>query len=195
MRNVGQAMLCLGTDLARAILLAQALKPVVAVPGQPALWRHAIESARAAEALAFKVGTIDPADAYTLGLLHDVGRLLLRMVPAEVQERRDRLERSGCARAVAEVVTSGLSHAEAGALVLKAWGLPQDYLTAVEYHHEPERSDSQLAALLYLVEYWTGAEEDLASTVRLEAALARVRISLPELLALKLHQSGLDRMM
>jgi len=47
----------------------------------------------------------------------------------------------------------------------------------VRFHHEPQATDSKLAALLYLVEFWTESNEDPASQVRLNAALERLSLS------------------
>ena len=179
--NVRRAVAHLGIDITRGVLLANAVKPVLGAPGLPDLWRHSVEAAHVAELLARRTGRIDPADAYTLGLLHDVGRLLLQIVCPEVRERRERLESGGCSSAVAELITSGVSHAEAGAKVLRAWNLPEEYVMAIEYHHEPEHCDSDLSALLYIVECLTASDEDLPSNVRWQIALDRLRLSTTDL--------------
>jgi len=54
-------------------------------------------------------------------------------------------------------------------------------VTAVQYHHQPELTDSQMAAMLYLVEFWSSSEEDLPSNTRLRCAFDKVAVSLREL--------------
>jgi putative nucleotidyltransferase with HDIG domain len=141
------------------------------------LWHHSVEAAHIAEALALRTGKIDPSDAYTVGLLHDIGLLVLQLVNRQARERRERLKNAGCSTAVAELVTSGVSHAEAGAQVFRAWNLPEEYATAIEYHHEPEHCESVFAALLYVVECVTGSEEDLPSSVRWSSAMTRLGLN------------------
>ena len=189
--NVAQGVAHLGIDITRGILLANAVKPILAIPGLRDLWQHSVEAAQAAERLALRTGRIDPGEAYTIGLLHDVGRLLLRLVHPDIRARRERLESDGCSSAVAELITSGLSHAEAGAKVLRAWNLPQEYITAIEYHHEPEHCDSDLAALLYIVEGVTASEEDLPSQVRWQIALDRLRLSTTDLRRIQVYASDM----
>jgi putative nucleotidyltransferase with HDIG domain len=128
-------------------------------------------AASAAGQLATMSRQVQPGEAYTAGLLHDVGKLLIRLAPPEVSAMRERLIRNGCATAVAEVLTCGATHAEAGADVLRHWGLPEDYIEAVEFHHEPEHVSLPLASLLYLAEQCTGSEEDLPSAARMRHAL------------------------
>jgi putative nucleotidyltransferase with HDIG domain len=183
-QSVQRAVLHLGTDLTRQVLLAAAIRPILNCHAQPDLWLHSIESAETADAIARLTGMVDPADAYTLGLLHDVGRLLLELVPSNVRQRRARLEQAGCAPTVAELVTCGATHAEAGAEVLRMWNLPHQFATAVSYHHEPEHCESKLAALLYLMEYWISSEEDLPSAARLHCALTRLNLTMTDLKAL-----------
>jgi HD-like signal output (HDOD) protein len=132
---------------------------------------------------------LSQCDAYVLGLMHDVGRLLLDLVPASVAASRDRLVQNGCEISIAELLTCGIDHAEAGALVLRHWGLPDAYIEAIRFHHQPQATDSNLAALLYLVEFWTESREDPASNVRLRAALNRLDLDITEILRMRTKKS------
>ena len=44
----------------------------------------------------------------------------------------------------------GFTHAEVGALLLRAWGLPEDVCAAVEAHHDPLPAAEPIAAALQL---------------------------------------------
>jgi putative nucleotidyltransferase with HDIG domain len=193
--NVSHAAMFIGAEMTSRVLLTAAMKPLMAVPGLAMLWRHSVEAAQVAEAISLHLKTISPADAYVLGLLHDVGKLLLRLLPRDATESRDRLMRGGVPQSVAEVVTFGMEHAEAGAEVLRWWGLPHEYAAGIQFHHEPEHGDSEIAALLYLVEFWTAAEEDLPSTVRLDHTLNCLGITLQGIHDLTLVSSPLDVLM
>jgi HD-like signal output (HDOD) protein len=83
-----------------------------------------------------------------------------------------------------------MDHAGAGALVLEQWKLPEAYAEALRFHHEPHLTASKLAALLYLVEFWTASEEDPASQARLNAALDRVGLTLDSVMRLRLPTSS-----
>lgn len=185
-RDVHQAVMYIGTEQASRVIVAAALKPVLSIQGGDALWQHSIDSAIVAELLAQRTSHIDPREAYVLGLLHDVGKLLLNIAPAPARECRERLTTAGVPRQIAEIVTCGADHALAGADVLRSWGLPQDYIAAVESHHQPERSPSDASALLYLVEFCTDSEEDLPSEIRMRCALDRVGLPLAEVSATRI---------
>ena len=98
-------------------------------------------------------------------------------MPVELNSSLDRLIVKGCESAVAEVVVCGFDHAEAGADVLRYWQFSEELVTAVRYHHLPDRTSSRMSALLYLTEFWTDSEEDIPLNARLDLAFERVGIS------------------
>jgi HD-like signal output (HDOD) protein len=98
-------------------------------------------------------------------------------MPTELNSSLDRLIVKGCESAVAEVVVCGFDHAEAGADVLRHWQFSDELITAVRFHHLPDRTQSRMAALLYLTEFWTDSEEDIPSNARLDLAFERVGIT------------------
>jgi len=76
-------------------------------------------------------------EAFTAALLHNVGQLVLaRAYPHRYAEVLKSLP--GLPLCEAEAGVFGLTHAEVGAYVLGAWGLPLDLVEAVAYHHRPE---------------------------------------------------------
>jgi putative nucleotidyltransferase with HDIG domain len=176
-RNVQAAVLYLGDLRAAGVLLAAALKPVLNSAGSQEMWEHSLAAASVSEQLARMNGKLNPNDAYSIGLLHDVGKLLIELAPADISAMRQRLVRNGCATAIAEVLTCGASHAEAGADVLRHWALPAEYIEAVEFHHEPEHAQTPFASLLYLAEQCTGSDEDLPSAARMNHALKAVGLT------------------
>lgn len=79
--------------------------------------------------------------AFTAGLLHDVGKLILAtglptqyraVVGLQLQQKLPAWE--------AELRVFGSTHAETGAYLLCLWGLPTSVVDAVAWHHVPERS-------------------------------------------------------
>jgi putative nucleotidyltransferase with HDIG domain len=180
-RSVAQAISYVGTEDARRILLASSLQPLFAAPRVRQLWKHALEAAQVAERIAQLSGKVDPAEAFLLGLLHDVGKLAISLMSADINAALDRLIGKGCQPAAAELVLCGFDHAEASAEVLRHWKFTSECITAVQYHHQPERTDSRMASILYLTEFWTDSEEDLPSNARLVAALRSTSLT-PEVL-------------
>ena len=73
-----------------------------------------------------------------------------------------------------ERLVLGRDHGEIGAGLIAQWHFPDEFIEAVRFHHQPERSASKLVSLAYLAEFWSGLDEDLPSFGRVEASLAQV---------------------
>ncbi|HYZ86221.1 MAG TPA: HDOD domain-containing protein, partial [Bryobacteraceae bacterium] len=179
--SVGQAVNYIGMDATRKVLATAAMKPLFASTKLRALWKHSLECAQIAEYLAGLGGNVNPREAFVAGLVHDLGRLAFAVLPRHVSEAKERLTARGCELLMAELVVTGIDHSKAGAEILKHWNVPSSLVEGVRYHHEPTASNSDLAAILYLTEFWADSEEDLPSNRQLSAALKRLSIS-PELL-------------
>ena len=176
-RNVEQAVAYLGEIRATQMLVEAAVKPIMTVVGHRTLWEHSQEAAAVAHRLALSSGLVPPSDAYLLGLVHDVGTLLLALAPAEARAALQSLIAGGCETPVAELLIFGTTHAHAGADVLRHWGMPEDYVAAVEYHHDPEVGGGAGAAILYLTEQWTEPDGDRLRDDRLEFSMSELNLS------------------
>lgn len=104
------------------------------------LWEHSLQVAKFARQITLKqTGDLRLAgDAFTAGLLHDVGRIVLASnLPKEyagiIASAREH------ARPLHEEETAKLrvNHAEVGAYLLGLWGLPSEIVEAAGGHHAP----------------------------------------------------------
>lgn len=80
----------------------------------------------------------DAADAFTAGIVHDIGEL----VRATREPRQwSRVHRAAAQERVGSWVVEGregrFTHADEGAYLLGIWGLPYSIVEAVAYHHDP----------------------------------------------------------
>jgi HD-like signal output (HDOD) protein len=76
--------------------------------------------------------------AFTAGLLHDIGILVLAAnLPAEYSGALALAKQGGIPLTLAEQQVLGAAHAEVGAYLLGLWGLPYPIVEAVAYHHAP----------------------------------------------------------
>ena len=94
----------------------------------------------------------DPAradEAYTAGLLHDIGRLVLaHELGDDYRPAIDAAETSGAPLWECEERLLGVTHQAVGAHLLGIWALPQGLVEACERHHDPRALPTPGAALV-----------------------------------------------
>ncbi len=154
--TIFQAVSFIGTETARRVLLAAAIRGNFSSPQAHQLWNHSLDVAQIAELVAMHSSVkIDPSQAFLAGLIHDIGRLAFAIMPVAFQERFQRLTDGGCPPVEVEMCLSGRCHGEVGAETLAQWKFPLEIIEAVRWHHRPERSDAaaELAALSGRVYY------------------------------------------
>jgi HD-like signal output (HDOD) protein len=129
-----------------------------------------VESLRDHGVLAGEIarGIVDGAqqadDAFTAGMLHDIGKLLLlAKLPDHLRQALDLARRESLAQYVAEQRLFGVTHAEIGAYLLALWGLPYPIVEAVANHHTPSRVESADAGVLLAVHVANGLAHEIES--------------------------------
>ena len=145
--SVDQAVLVLGHQQILHIVLTLAFGSTMAVPlpgyatESSQLWQHSLTTAMAAEVVA-NAGldvSVESSVAFTAGLLHDFGKLVMGQVIDVPQQAaiQGRMMVDGLSRSAAEREVMGTDHAEVGACLLKSWNLPEEVVEAVANHHRP----------------------------------------------------------
>lgn len=102
------------------------------------LWAHAVEVAAAARVIARQQRQVNPDEAFTTGLLHDVGQLVLALRMKELYWETVNKATSTEQLAGLEQANLGVDHAEVGSWLLEAWNLPALIVEAVRRHHDAE---------------------------------------------------------
>ncbi len=100
-------------------------------------WRHSVDTAVCAKTIGDEVPTVEPEDAYTCGLLHDVGKSLLDRYAEGNYERVEQFISAGVDTLIAERTVFGCTHAELGGAAASQWNLPAMIVEGVEQHHGP----------------------------------------------------------
>jgi putative two-component system response regulator len=120
------------------------------------LWEHSLRTAEAARLLADQTGIMCEDDAYTLGLLHDIGEvLLLELFPEEMRQMESIAQEE---RSEQEVRVFGVDHAQVGQWLLETCGMPRVLTAAVQTHHDIMRINSPTALLLHLADAIANAD-------------------------------------
>lgn len=104
------------------------------------LWEHSLLVAKYAQQITLKqTGDVRLAgDAFTAGLLHDVGRIVVASnLPKEYAAIIARARENSRPLHEEEAATLKVDHAEVGAYLLGLWGLPVEIVEATGGHHAP----------------------------------------------------------
>jgi putative nucleotidyltransferase with HDIG domain len=147
--SIPQAVTLLGFERVRDLVLS--LSVWGALEGNSAaarrfrkgLWLHSSMVAAAARMLAERTNH-DEANAFTAGLLHDVGKLVLglRLGDTYWELLEDAADDGGAAQV--ERAALSCDHAIVGAWLLQLWGMPADLVEAVALHTDPLVTDQGL---------------------------------------------------
>jgi putative nucleotidyltransferase with HDIG domain len=139
-RDVLHAILALGLERTREVALTTAtlayMGPAVEMETLRPCWHHTIATALTASEIARLCGLL-PAEPYTAGLLHDIGRLgLLTAYPVEYQDIMDRADGQHDGLRDLERAHFGVDHTEAGLWLARKWNLPDSIAEVTARHHE-----------------------------------------------------------
>ena len=113
-------------------------------------WPHCVMTAAAASSVARRVG-LPGNDAFSVGLLHDIGAaLVFRRAPRRYDAIVERLAtEDGLTLVDAEREEFGITHAEIGAAALGVMKFPAEFVTAVGvHHHAPNQVESLLGRVV-----------------------------------------------
>lgn len=113
-----------------------------------AFWKHALGTAVCSESLARRLKYPKPEEAFTCGLLHDIGKLVMYEVDPERLKKITALtQERACSFVEIEREQDLPSHSFLGELIATKWGLPQVIRLAIHYHHQDvSKMDSVLAS-------------------------------------------------
>ena len=114
-------------------------------------WPHSVTTAAAASVLARRVG-VQANDAFSAGLLHDIGAaLVFRRAPRRYDAVLERLDADPELPLVdAEHAEFGFTHAQVGAAALSVMKFPGDLADAISKHHDDPRTVEDLLPRLLI---------------------------------------------
>ncbi len=143
--TVEQAVTLLGTEIIKSLVLSNSafsqFKPETAGFSLEKLWRHSLLVGSIAAAIAKSEGAdrATVGESLQAGILHDIGKLILATYLGDSFETAlATAARRRVPHFVAETEVFGATHAHVGGYLLGLWGLPDDTVEAVAFHHEPQ---------------------------------------------------------
>ena len=153
--SVDLAVVVLGANTIRDLVLSASIMPSLDGPDgeMEGLWNHSLACGVAARSLAERCRYRLTGEAYAAGILHDIGKVVLRQTdPERFQAVLAMARDQGQPMEEAERGLFGSSHAEVGAWLAERWGLPAEMVEAIACHHRPESAvrNRELAVLVHI---------------------------------------------
>lgn len=151
--SVSRAIALIGMSKTKNIIMTVAMRPMLTNQGDKELWKHSIITAVGCEYLAKYLKIMDMDEAFVIGFLHDLGKVVLNLKDQKLYERVIETVKTGQNILEAEKTWFGTDHCQMGSLLAKRWQLPLLISNTVKYHHTPNLSPMPIhSTLVYLVD-------------------------------------------
>ncbi|MDY0360283.1 MAG: HDOD domain-containing protein [Desulforegulaceae bacterium] len=99
------------------------------------LWMHSLSCAYASELIANTLNLKTDNDTFTLGLIHDIGKLVLLQIIGEL-EIKGKFTQTLTDQGLNETLKN--YHGKFGAVLLKRWSFPEEFIQVSMYHDSIE---------------------------------------------------------
>lgn len=138
--SIQKAVLILGFDFVKALAITVGMRVYVKssmrIPVLRSCWSHSLATGVLSQELAI-ASLVPDGEAYTAGLLHDIGRIgLMACYPVEYGNMLNVSAERSFDLLQTERDLFDLDHCQAGAWLAGTWGLPSDIVLAAMHHHD-----------------------------------------------------------
>jgi putative nucleotidyltransferase with HDIG domain len=145
--TISRAITIVGTlELTDLILGSSAIRTFEKIPNQlvtmETFWEHSLYAGVVARILARYLRAPNTERCFVMGLLHDVGALILyRQLPEQSRQALELSMEQSIPLHVAERKILGFDHGEVGAELMDAWKLPESFVEVARHHHQPSAAE------------------------------------------------------
>jgi putative nucleotidyltransferase with HDIG domain len=151
--NVREAVILLGMRTVRSVAISSGIIDAFSVVqpnpafDQDLFWAHCVCVGLVAEVIARETRVARPEDAFTAGVLHDVGKLAIMLAePLDFAEVIDLVMREGMRYREAELAVFKVGHEHIGARLAERWKFPEPLQEAIRTHH-PDKPKAAIESL------------------------------------------------
>lgn len=151
------ALVRLGTKMVMELILSLSVtsRLLPCLPGYGLMARdllkHSVWTAVAAHELADLLNMKQVDMIFTVGLMHDLGKLVMDpFIQIERLQFNKLFEKNKASFEQEEMSILGFDHAQAGAMILDKWNLGPEIVAGARWHHEPDKAEAY-HDLIYLI--------------------------------------------
>ncbi len=160
--DVPEAVVVLGMRSVRNLSMVASTYPWMSKPllgyglAPKDLWRHSFGVAVGSQLIASKTGKVPVEQAFTAGLLHDLGKVAMSVwLESKLVAMVKLAQQLDLTFDDAERKVLGYDHAEVGGHVGEQWNLPASLVDVMRWHHRPDECEphSYLVDCVHVADY------------------------------------------
>lgn len=140
--TISNAMILLGVNVVKSLALSSSIFAIMEKDSVN-LWEHSLGVGVAANLIARKLGLPECEEIATAGLLHDIGKVIIKLKCKEAEEKILKLvidRQIYILEAERELIDT--DHAEVGGWLSKSWFLPDKLSEPIAFHHDVAKSEN-----------------------------------------------------
>ena len=141
--SLNNAIILLGFNVIKSLIISASIFEIME-DQDVELWEHSLGCAVVCSVVAKRLGISDPEEISTAGLIHDIGKVAIKMeLPEEYELINKMVREEQVSRLAAERQILGLDHAEVGKWLAKKWSLPNKLIEPISCHHDPRMAKEE----------------------------------------------------
>ncbi len=166
-KTVSKAIVIIGLNQVKSICLCSLLMSMLSIgpelgdADREHLWKHAFTTSKIAAEMSKKRPWMNREEASILGLVHDIGRLVMAMYFNEQYRAIKEIASKRKAPPWCVEMQLGLTHTQLGRYLASRWVFPDLFRAVIEFHHSPGNSKSfkTEVRLIYLANVLSNSSE------------------------------------
>lgn len=141
--SLNSAIILLGFSVIKSLIISASIFEIMEKQDVE-LWQHSLGCAVVSSVLAKRLGLSEPEEISTASLIHDIGKVAIKMeLPGEYEKIAAMVREQQISMRDAEMEVIGFDHAEVGGWLAKSWNLPNKLVEPIACHHDPGRAKEE----------------------------------------------------
>ena len=149
--TISQALVVIGVEGLRSLIMGLSVQSLFKSETGEQLWKHSVCTAAAAKLVTQKFGNVHPEESFVVGLIHDIGRVVLYQNFPDEFNYMLLLQKDTVESLKEERNYFGMDHEDIGGKIALTWNLPEKITEAIKYHHKPNMAPQNQVALIVCV--------------------------------------------